>query len=122
MEIPQNDALVERGLTPCSTRFRPFSRKTHIRSKFLKFEENRTKKLALQPTTTNWRREARRLLQVELARKDIGYKELSRALESVGVDETAKALSNKINRGTFSFSFFLQCMAALKVDSISFRD
>jgi hypothetical protein len=38
----------------------------------------------------------------------MGYKDLSRALESVGVDESAKVLSNKINRGTFSFAFYLQ--------------
>jgi len=67
----------------------------------------------------NWQREARRLLQVELARKDIGYKELSRALETVcGVDIDPKALSNKVGRGTFSFAFFLQCMRALGVDTI----
>jgi hypothetical protein len=62
----------------------------------------------------DWQREARRILQVELARKDIGYKELSRALETVcGVDIDSKALANKVGRGTFSFAFFLQCMRAL---------
>jgi hypothetical protein len=70
----------------------------------------------------DWQREARRLLQVELARKDIGYKELSRALQTVcGVDVEPKALSNKVGRGTFSFAFFLQCMRALGVDTISLR-
>jgi hypothetical protein len=70
----------------------------------------------------DWQREARRQLQVELARKDIGYKELSRALENVcGVDIEPKALSNKVGRGTFSFAFFLQCMRALGVDTISLR-
>lgn len=67
----------------------------------------------------DWQREARRILQVELARKDIGYKELSRALKSVcGVDIDSKALANKVGRGTFSFSFFLQCMRALGVDTV----
>ncbi|WP_242490037.1 DUF6471 domain-containing protein [Noviherbaspirillum cavernae] len=47
--------------------------------------------------------------QKELARKDIGYKELSRALEASASMKT----SNKISRGTFSFAFFLQCMRAL---------
>jgi hypothetical protein len=68
----------------------------------------------------DWQREARRILQVELARKDIGYKELSRALEAAcGVDIDPKALSNKVGRGTFSFAFFLQCMKALGVRNIS---
>lgn len=70
--------------------------------------------------STDWRQEARRLLQVELARKDMGYKELSRALAvTCGVDIDSKALSNKVGRGTFSFAFFLQCMKALDVQSVS---
>ncbi|MES2151885.1 MAG: DUF6471 domain-containing protein [Pseudomonadota bacterium] len=69
----------------------------------------------------DWHREARRLLQVELARKDIGFKELSRALETVcGVNIDPKALSNKVGRGTFSFAFFLQCMNALGVHGVAF--
>ena len=70
----------------------------------------------------DWQREARRVLRAELARKDIGYKALSRALESVGVEETAKALSNKINRGAFGFAFFLQCMRALDIDVVRLKD
>lgn len=75
------------------------------------------------PTSIDWQREARRLLQVELARKDIGYKELSRVLETAcDVDIDPKALSNKVGRGTFSFVFFLQCMKALGVNNISLLD
>lgn len=71
----------------------------------------------------NWQREARRIVQVELARKDIGYKELSRALESVcGVDIDPKALANKVGRGTFSFAFFLQCMKALDIKHLALFD
>lgn len=72
-------------------------------------------------TSVDWRREARRVLRAELARKDMGLKELARALEAIGVDENAKALSNKINRGTFSFIFFLQCLRALDIDTIKLR-
>lgn len=74
------------------------------------------------PTSVDWQREARRILQVELARKDIGYKELSRALETVcHIEIEPKALSNKVARGTFSFAFFLQCMNALGVETINLR-
>lgn len=74
-------------------------------------------------SSIDWPREARRLLHVELARKDIGYKELSRALETVcGVAIDPKALSNKVGRGTFSFAFFLQCMKALGVNNVSLVD
>lgn len=70
----------------------------------------------------DWQRRARVLLQVELAKKDIGYKELSRALETTcGVDIEPKALSNKVGRGTFTFVFFLQCMYALGVDTVKLQ-
>jgi hypothetical protein len=74
------------------------------------------------PTPVDWQREARRLLRAELALHDVGYKQLARALEAVGVDEDAKVLANKINRGTFSFAFFLQCMRALDVKAVKLRD
>ncbi len=70
----------------------------------------------------DWKQEARRLLRAQLALKDVTYKGLSRALLSVGVDENPKALANKIVRGTFSFSFFLQCMRALDIDVVRLRD
>ncbi|AUN95856.1 DUF6471 domain-containing protein [Pseudazoarcus pumilus] len=73
-------------------------------------------------TPINWNREARRLLKGELARREIGYKALSRALERFGIDEDPKVLSTKINRGTFSFAFFLQCMRALDIDTVRVRD
>jgi hypothetical protein len=70
----------------------------------------------------DWKQEARRLLRAQLALKDLTYKGLSRALLSVGIDESPKALANKISRGTFSFSFFLQCMRALDIDTVRLRD
>jgi hypothetical protein len=70
----------------------------------------------------DWKREARKVLRVQLDLKDVTYKGLSRALLSVGVDEEPKALANKIARGTFSFSFFLQCMRALDIDVVRLRD
>ena len=74
------------------------------------------------PIPVDWQKEARRLLRAQLALKDMGYKELSRALESVGVDESAKVLSNKINRGTFSFVSYLQFMRALDIKTVKLRD
>jgi hypothetical protein len=70
----------------------------------------------------DWQKEARRLLRAQLAQKDMGYKELSRALELKGIEENPKALSNKINRGKFSFSFFLQCMWVIDIDTVKLRD
>ena len=69
----------------------------------------------------NWSREARRILKAEIALKDIGFKELSRALEAEGVHVDAKVFATKISRGTFSIAFFLQCMRALEIDTIRIK-
>lgn len=73
-------------------------------------------------TSVDWQLDARRLLRAQLALKDMGYKELSRALETLGIEESPKVLSNKINRGTFSFAFFLQCMRALGIRTVTLPD
>lgn len=70
----------------------------------------------------DWKRAARKLLRAQLDSKDMTYKLLSRALLKVGVDEEPKVLANKIARGTFSFSFFLQCMRALDIEVVRLRD
>lgn len=62
---------------------------------------------------TNWNQEARRVLRAELARKDVSYKRLVQLLGNIGVEETQSSITNKLSRGSFSFAFFLQCMAAI---------
>ena len=65
-------------------------------------------------TQEEWNRQAANLLKAELARLGIGYEELIEQLQAIGVDESYKGIAAKINRGTFSFAFFMQCMKALK--------
>ena len=59
--------------------------------------------------------EAARILKAELARKDITYKRLALLL---GSDVTEKQLSMRINRGSFSFSFFVRVMRAIGTDKV----
>jgi hypothetical protein len=66
----------------------------------------------------NWEKTARGLLRAEMSRQNISYKELSRRLETIGVIEKEKQLMNKVARGKFAFTFFLQCMCAMDVDSL----
>jgi hypothetical protein len=63
----------------------------------------------------DWNQHATNLLKSEMARAGVGYEELIRRLEEIGVDESYKGIANKINRGAFSFVFFMQCMKALGV-------
>lgn len=66
----------------------------------------------------NWNRIASSILKAELARADIGYEELTKRLAKIGVDETYKAVAAKINRGSFTFAFFAQCMEALGITDV----
>lgn len=64
-------------------------------------------------TDVEWSSAACNLLKSELARAGVGYEELVRRLAAIGIEESYKGIAAKINRGTFSFAFFMQCMQAL---------
>lgn len=67
---------------------------------------------------TDWNKLATNIIKAELARSGIGYEELINRLEAIGVKESYTGIAAKINRGTFSFAFFMQCMKALGVSDI----
>lgn len=69
-------------------------------------------------TQDEWNKQAANLIKAELARAGVGYEGLIERLQGVGVDESYKGIAAKINRGTFSFAFFMQCMKALGVNEI----
>ena len=62
-------------------------------------------------------REARRLLKEAIEAEQLTYKELVRRLERLGIHCNDRQLTNRINRGRFSFSFALQVLRALGRDS-----
>lgn len=69
-----------------------------------------------------WTKYATNLIKVELTRKSISYEQLQEKLSELGVSESAGGINVKINRGTFSFVFFLQVMKALGVKTIRLED
>jgi hypothetical protein len=69
-------------------------------------------------TNRDWQAQAKGLIRAELARRNLGYKELADRLGEIGVKESERNLSNKINRGTFTVAFLLQVMAALGVKNL----
>lgn len=69
-------------------------------------------------TDVDWHKLATNTIKVELARSGIGYEELIRRLEVIGVHESYTGIAAKINRGTFSFMFFMQCMKALSINTV----
>jgi len=69
---------------------------------------------------TFWHKEATLVLRTQLAARRVSYKRLSLLLGDLGEQEPEKTLSNKINRGSFSFQFFLKCMYALGRSEVRF--
>ena len=65
-----------------------------------------------------WNKKATNILKSILTRRNIKYHELSIKLKALGIEETQGSISNKISRGTFSFTFFIQCMEALGIKEI----
>jgi Domain of unknown function (DUF6471) len=60
-----------------------------------------------------WRDKVATMVKAEMARRNIGYRELEARLRAMGIDDNEKNLSTKISRGRFAASFFFQCMAAI---------
>ena len=69
-------------------------------------------------TEDEWKQYAAQTLKSELVRMGVGYEDLIQKLQSIGVEESYKGIASKINRGTFSFLFYAQCMKALGVRDI----
>jgi alpha-N-acetylglucosamine transferase len=67
---------------------------------------------------TDWEMKAANLLKAELKRKGVTYAQLVDLLSQLGVDEKEVNIRNKLSRGKFTAAFFLQCLAAIEVDSL----
>lgn len=68
-----------------------------------------------------WREAVRSLLRAELKRQNLTYEDVAQRLRSIGVNETAVSVRNKISRGTFPATFFVQFLKVLDVQLIPFR-
>lgn len=68
----------------------------------------------------SWKSMSKSILKSELAKKCIDYQLLSEKLTLIGVNESPSNINSKINRGTFSFIFFMQCMRSIHTDNVSF--
>ena len=72
--------------------------------------------------TVDYAKRAKTIIKIELVKKDIDYPELADLLQKIGVKENRSNLSNKINRGTFSFVFVMQVFEALGLDIIKLKN
>jgi hypothetical protein len=70
----------------------------------------------------SWEDRARRFLKAELARAEIGYRELAERLGKQGLRETEASIANKISRGSFPATFLLASLKAIDRDQVSLQD
>ena len=66
-----------------------------------------------------WEEEAKGLIEEEMMRRDIRYKQLSRMLEKLGIYESPDQLNRKINRKRFSAAFLIACLRVMGVETIA---
>ena len=70
----------------------------------------------------SWEDRTRRFLKAELARAEIGYRELAERLAKHGLKETEASIANKISRGTFSATFLLASLKAIDAPNLKLED
>jgi hypothetical protein len=66
----------------------------------------------------DWERKVQTMLKVELAKRNLTYKQLSEKLAELGVIESEPNIRNKLSRGTFSAVFLIQCLRAMGTDTL----
>jgi uncharacterized protein DUF6471 len=61
----------------------------------------------------DWAGRVKGMLKAELKRRNIGYRELAKRLEPLGIKENERNIANKIARGSFTAVFLIQCLDAI---------
>ena len=62
------------------------------------------------------------LIKGQLKYRQLSYKEFVGMLNNKGVDCTLSGFTTKLNRGTFSAAFFIQCLDVLNYDSSDVKE
>jgi hypothetical protein len=70
----------------------------------------------------DWNDKAKRLLKSELIKRGVSSIDLVTLLNEIGVEETKASIDSKISRGSFSASFFLQCLTVIGCQKIEIED
>lgn len=79
-------------------------------------------KLPQSKVWEEWEDRAKAELVSNMTRNKLGYKELSRRLEALGIYENPDQLNRKVNRKRFSAAFLLVCLEVMKDDVTGVSD
>jgi len=71
---------------------------------------------------SDWNERVKRLLKSELIKRGISNAELVNMLANIGIEETKSSIDSKVSRGTFSASFFIQCLTVIGCEKIEIEE
>lgn len=66
----------------------------------------------------DWRQLVQRILKSEMSKRGVKYQDLSSRLLTIGVNQSADNLRNKVNKGILGADLLLQIMFVLKMRKI----
>ena len=69
-----------------------------------------------------WQDRVKGMLKAELKRRNVSYRQLAEKLEALGIHETERNINNKISRGGFTATFFVQCLLAIGCHTLRLED
>ncbi|ABG39752.1 conserved hypothetical protein [Paraglaciecola sp. T6c] len=72
--------------------------------------------------SADWRQVVQRLLKAEMSKRGVKYQDLSERLVSIGVNQSADNLRNKVNKGILGADLLLQIMYVLNMRRIERDD
>ena len=70
----------------------------------------------------DWNRHVVGILKAEMKRRHLSYRDLAEKLEAIGVHDSERNITNKVNRGSFTAAFFVQCLEAMGCATLHLND
>ena len=70
----------------------------------------------------DWNDKVKRILKSELIKRGITNSDLVLLLKEIDIEETKASIDSKISRGTFSASFFLQCLSVIGCNKLTIEE
>jgi hypothetical protein len=75
-----------------------------------------------KPRSADWRQLVQRIIKAEMSKRGTKYQDLSDRLLTIGVDQSADNLRNKVNKGIMGADLLLQIMYVLNMRRIERDD
>lgn len=76
----------------------------------------------MDETAKKYQDAAKGILRAEIKRRNMNYEDLAAKLAEIGVKDSARNLSNKIARGSFTAGFFIMCLVAIGAEVVRLED